>query len=90
MSTPTQLEAQRRIREAQKILEFRVQHGISDVGEKLSRITHCPEWDEIGKLYDQVRALWHKLNDRALSSKIDLDSEAAAKFLASIEPDGAA
>lgn len=88
--TPTKAEAVKRIEEAQKILEFVIQENLHQVGERLCRIIHCPEWDEIGNLYDQVKALWYKLEDRKYSKKIDLDSEAAAKFLAVQSKGGAA
>lgn len=79
--TPTKAEAQRRIRRAQHVLEHQVQAGLSQVCNELSRITWCPEWNRAGELYDQVKKLWHRLDSRALSGKIDLDPEAAEKFL---------
>jgi hypothetical protein len=82
--TVTQIEAERRIRKAQDILEFRVQAGLNAVREELSRIIWCPEWEIVGKEYDRVKALWYKLNDRSLSSKIDLDSEEAPRFVAEL------
>lgn len=87
--TPTQFEAQRRIKCAKQILEFTVQAGLSAVANDLSRIIHCPEYDEVAKLYDRVKALWYKLDSREISPKIDLDSEAAAKFLASLPKESA-
>lgn len=81
----SQWEAQRRIRKAQQILEFKVQAGLSEVCNELSRITWCPEWSKTGKLYDQVKKLWYQLDSRALSPKIDLDSEAAASLLAKLK-----
>jgi hypothetical protein len=77
----TKAEARRRIRQAQEILEFKVQAGLSEACNALSRITHCPEYDKVGELYDKVKSLWHQLESRTYSTKIDLDSEAAAKFL---------
>lgn len=82
MSTLTKMEAQHRIEDAKNILEFVIQARLHDVGERLCRITHCPEYDEVSKIYDRVKALWYKLDSRAQSSKIDLDSEGASRFLA--------
>jgi hypothetical protein len=80
----TQAEARRRVDQAKTILEHRVQASLSDAASVLSRVTFCPEYDEIMKMYDRVKALWYKIDARSQSSKIDLDSEAAETFLAKL------
>jgi hypothetical protein len=83
--TITQAEAQRRIRVAQQILEHKVQAGLAEVCRELSHIMWCPEWKRAGDLYDQVRKLWYRLDSRALSTKIDLDSMVGPDFVKKLE-----
>jgi GTP1/Obg family GTP-binding protein len=83
--TITQAEAQRRIREAQQILEHRVQAGLGDVAQKLGNIIWCPEYREVHKLYSRVKKLWYKLDSRALSTKIDLDNLVGPDFIKKVQ-----
>lgn len=78
--TSSKIEAKKRVDEAKYILEHIVQNALGEAANKLSRIVWCPEYDDIDKLYDQVKALWHKLDQRSRSPKIDLDESAKAKF----------
>lgn len=40
----------------------------------------CPEWELVGKHYDQVHALWRKVNMRANADDYDLDNDAKSRI----------
>lgn len=70
--------AKAKVRKALAHIEA-AQHQLGNACEELCPIDGmCEEWTLVGKHYDQVHALWHKVNFRANADDYDLDSDAKA------------
>ena len=92
--TLTQKEAEGRIRAALACVES-AQWKISDAIQAISRINGPAipeEYDRLGKLFEQIKAHWYSLETKLNGGRFDLDSDAAAKYLAEFNAskDGAA
>jgi hypothetical protein len=75
--SPSQEEAERRLRSALKRVEA-AQNELNEACSEISSILGLVrEWEAIGKLADQVKAFWHRLNRvHPKSGAWDLDETA--------------
>lgn len=68
-------EARRRIAAALNLIED-AQTRLSMAAETVSRVRDSRlHWDLIGKGFDQVRALWHRVNERTAAREFRMDSD---------------
>jgi hypothetical protein len=70
---------------AQRALDYieAAQRLLGSAAEELCPIAGlCPEWEAVGKQYDKVHALWHRVNMRANGNDYDLDSDTKRRLAA--------
>lgn len=80
MSDATKAEAEVRILRAMVHLEA-AQNELDRAFQELSAITFwAPEYSRVGRLHQQVKTQWFRMNARLIGGKYDLDSFAAERF----------
>lgn len=83
-SPVTKQEAANRIRKSMAHIEMAQRH-IDEAACSLSSIQGpgmADEWGRLCKLYDRVKSHWYRVQNKMICGRFDLDSDAAASFLA--------